>query len=53
MFDESKIYQDTVEIVKSAVNCACEHNVLVGSNCVVRIQEYIQAVYDALTKINK
>lgn len=46
MFDKDKVYQDTVEIVKSAV----ASNVNDGTR--VNVGDLIKAVYEALLEIN-
>ena len=53
MYSDSKIYDDTVAIVKSAVGSSTESTWLVGNNASVHVANYIKAVFKALKEINE
>lgn len=51
-FTDSKIYEDTVEIVKVAVGCSSDKNALVGQS-ESTLKSYIKAVFETLNEINE
>ncbi|MDE7438949.1 MAG: hypothetical protein K2N23_00310 [Clostridia bacterium] len=53
MVPKEQVYKDTVEIVKSAVSSSYEHNNLLNGSSTGLIKNFIKAVYEALTEINK
>ena len=52
MFSDEKIYNDTVEIVKSAVGCSSDNNWLTNNHGPNIIGLYIKNVFNALKEIN-
>ncbi|MDE7330282.1 MAG: hypothetical protein K2N30_04235 [Clostridia bacterium] len=53
MFRKEKIYEDTVEIVKAAVNSDSQLNHLLNVRAPEFIAEYIKTVYKTLTELNE